>query len=465
MFRIRMINLQSVMGVFVAFFALRAEAHPAEQGLVLLLPTGIYTLAGVSAVALTVVLSTMIPSATARLAFLPLQLPRISGHVSLRVGLSLLSFVILTALILAGLYGPSDPLSNPLPLVVWTLFWIVLPILHAMFGNLWVWLNPWSGVQALLVGRREGIMALPLWLGCSPAILLFVLINSFALADPAPDQPARLAMFLAGYWGLTMAGIFLFGETWLKRGEAFGLFFNLLAQLSPIRFGRYAGVGFPGWRILHRPAPPLSLAAFAIVMLACGSFDGLNETFWWLAQIGVNPLEFPGRSAIIGETVTGLVLANAFLFAMILLTCLLGWVWAGRGIAFRPYFARMALTFLPIALGYHIAHFLPAFLVNIQYVLVAISDPLAMGADYLGLGEYYVSTGFFNRTDTVQVIYFTQAGAVVIGHVVAILLSHGTAVQSFEDGPAAFKSQAPMVALMIAYTFLGLWLLATPRGA
>lgn len=465
MFRIRQRIVQSLLVVIALCATWPAVAHPAEQGLVLLLPTGIYTLAGVSAVALTVVLSTMVPSATARLAFLPITLPQIMGHVGLRVGLSLLSFAALAALILAGMFGPSDPLSNPLPLMIWTMFWIVLPVLHALFGNLWVWLNPWSGLYTVLGGRGEGRFPLPLWLGCAPAIALFLLFNIFALADPAPDQPARLATIVATYWIVTMAGLLLFGEAWLKRGEAFAVFFGLMSQISPFRFGRYAGLGIPGWRILHRPAPPLSLALFTMSMLACGSFDGLNETFWWFSQIGVNPLEFPGRSAIVANTVTGLLLANILLFLVFALTCVTGWLWAGRGVAFRPYFSRMALTLLPIALGYHIAHFLPAFLVNIQYVLVAISDPLASGADYLGLGEFYVSTGFFNRTDTVQVIYFLQAGAVVLGHVVAILLSHGTAVQSFDDGPSAFKSQLPMVLLMIAYTFLGLWLLATPRGA
>ena len=55
-----------------------------------------------------------------------------------------------------------------------------------------------------------------------------------------------------------------------------------------------------------------------LILLGTGSFDGLNETFWWLDQLGLNPLEFPGRSAVDGtQTVLGLIAANIALIAAI----------------------------------------------------------------------------------------------------------------------------------------------------
>ena len=125
----------------------------------------------------------------------------------------------------------------------------------------------------------------------------------------------------------------------------------------------------------------------------------------------------------------------------------------------------MAFALLPIALGYHIAHFLPAFLVNSQYALVALSDPLGTGADWLGLGQFYVSTGFFNNLDSVRVIWISQASAVVVGHLLSILVAHRLTVILYGTTIRAFISQLPLAIFMVGYTGLGLWLLATPRGA
>ena len=101
---------------------------------------------------------------------------------------------------------------------------------------------------------------------------------------------------------------------------------------------------------------------------------------------------------------------------------------------------------------------------DIQWTLLATSDPLDTGADLLGLGQFYVTTGFFNTRDTVQVIWLTQAGAVVIGHVISILVAHAIALRVYGNDRAALLSQAPLAALMVVYTLFGLWLLASPRG-
>lgn len=52
--------------------------------------------------------------------------------------------------------------------------------------------------------------------------------------------------------------------------------------------------------------------------------------------------------------------------------------------------------------------------------------------------------------------------AIVTGHVVAVWLAHITALRVCDDRKRAFVSQIPMVALMIGYTMLSLWILAQP---
>jgi hypothetical protein len=48
--------------------------------------------------------------------------------------------------------------------------------------------------------------------------------------------------------------------------------------------------------------------------------------------------------------------------------------------------------------------------------------------------------------------------------VIAILLAHALAVRGHGNNWRAILGQAPLALFMIAYTFFGLWLLASPRG-
>ncbi len=218
-----------------------------------------------------------------------------------------------------------------------------------------------------------------------------------------------------------------------------------------------------GWQLAAGRVPPVGLALFTLLMLGSGSFDGLNETFWWFARMGWNPLEFPGRSAVIGQTLAGLVVANLVLVAGFALAVRAGLGLAGGG-SFRRAFRALAPSVLPIALGYHLAHYLTSFLVDGQYVLVALNDPLATGAELLGMGETYVTTGFFNTRASVRIIWLSQAGAVVLGHVLAVLLAHAIALRELRDPRRAALSQVPLAAMMVLYTLFSLWLLASPRG-
>ena len=63
---------------------------------------------------------------------------------------SLATFLVMIALLFVGHFGTQDPLANPLPLMVWTLWWIGLTVAHTLFGNLWSAMNPWRGITDFL---------------------------------------------------------------------------------------------------------------------------------------------------------------------------------------------------------------------------------------------------------------------------------------------------------------------------
>ena len=450
-----------------------AAAHASEQAFVLLLPTDVYIAAGCAAVAFSMIVVALVPPRWLASLFRSVEIGARPRPERFQTVTSLLSFIALATLLVIGVSGPRDPLTNLLPLTIWTIWWVVLVTLHGVFGNLWAWINPWTGLFRLSFGtlRNAPLIALPKSFGMWPGVVLFVLFFMFLIADPAPQDPARLANIVFGYWLLTFAGMVVFGaEAWLTNCECFTMLFRRFAALAPVQWAGKAAIGVPGWAALRQSAPTIGGAVFILILLGSGSFDGIGETFWWLGKIGVNPLEFPGRSAVIWPTIAGLLAAN-----IALVVTFAGCIWlgltlanagAGTGdlVAFRTAFARSAVSVLPIAFGYHIAHYLTSFLVDGQYAIAALSDPLARGADILGLGQYQITTGFFSNRDSVRLIWLTQAGVVVGVHILAVLMAHAIAADLFKTRRRVILSQLPLAIFMILYTFLGLWLLASPRG-
>jgi hypothetical protein len=457
-----------------------AWAHASEKGFVLLLPTGYYIAGGTLAVAASFLLLLFLPTVTAErivaARFALCRLPRVPKCLT-----SGIAFALLVLLLLTGLYGSRDPLENPLPLTVWTLWWGGVTVAHALLGNLWALFNPWIApcrVIRRLTGapgtERRLLLTYPAWLGYWPATLAFLAFAWFELVDPAPDDPARLAIAVIVYSAATLLGMLLFGErAWLARGECFSVFFTFVAALAPLRAEspdpacpgrRSLYLAYPGAALAKRDALPLSGVLFVLLTLATVSFDGLHETFWWLGLGGINPLEFPGRTAVLARNSLGLVGLWAALAVVYSLAIALGARLAGGRVDLRQSLGAFVLAILPISQGYHFAHYLTAFLVNAQYAAVALGDPLERDWDLLGLGHPHITVSFLSNYDSVSIIWKLQAAGVVVGHILAVSLAHLVAVARFGSTRAAMASQLPLAILMVAYTLFGLWLLATPTA-
>ena len=452
-----------------------ANAHASEQTFVLLLPTEFYSSVGIFIVVFTILLMLALPSRISARIFSTISIRGVIPHPYLQNLTSLISFLIFLLLILIGFFGTHDPLTNLLPATVWTVWWITLFILQGVLGDIWRWINPWTGPYAVvkhMIGTKR-ILVLHDGLAAWPAVLGYLCFAMFLLVDLAPDNPTRLAYFVSGYWIITLCGMLLFGsEVWLSRCECFTIFFRFLAKLSPLRIQEdCTEIGCPAWQLNQTPSLTTSLSIFILTALACSSFDGLNETFWWLALIGVNPLEFPGRSAVVVPTIAGILGAVFLLICVFTLVCWVGntatqaFSHGKNGPTFSDVFSRLALSLLPIAFGYHIAHYIPTLLVNGQYFLVALSDPFSTGANYLNLDHHFVTTGFFAEYGSVRLIWLTQCAAIVIGHVLAVLLGHGILSGLYGKGTRSVIAEIPLSILMTLYTLLSLWLLASPRGA
>ncbi|QKD00601.1 hypothetical protein [Mesorhizobium loti] len=456
----------------ILWFALPtpAFAHASDRGHVLLLPTGYYLIGGAFAVAVSFLVLALLPAASLDL-FWRRRLRLFRFGDSARTAISLISFAGFAILVAAGLFGSRDPLSNPLPLVIWTLLWAGLTLLQGVFGDIWSWLNPWYGplrlVSRLFGAGDEAARRLPRWVGCWPAVILFFAFAWFELIDPAPDDPARLAFAAGLYWLFSFLAMLVFGYLqWSRGGEFLTVFFSMVARFAPVERdekGRLA-LCWPGAKLLAAEPLPPSGIAFLLLALSSVSFDGLSKTFFWLGLFGVNPLEFPGRTAVIGSATFGLVLTFVLLAAVFLLTVILGQRLAGSDQPLARAAGLLVWSIVPIALAYHVAHYLTALLVDGQYALASLSDPFALGWNLFGTADMQVEAGIVAGAESAWWLWNIQAGAIILGHVLAVLVAHGFAWRLHPQPARAALSQLPLTLLMIAYTVFGLWLLATPTA-
>ena len=106
-------------------------------------------------------------------------------------------------------------------------------------------------------------------------------------------------------------------------------------------------------------------------------------------------------------------------------------------------------TLLPIAAGYLIAHYLTLLIQGIVWLPKLLANPLLTVAPPLDWIP-------------VSVVWYLSVGAIVVGHIVAVYVAHVIALRELPDPRRALRSQYPMLALMVGYTMVSLWILAQP---
>jgi hypothetical protein len=443
-----------------------AATHAGEEAVILLLPTEFYIIGGAAAVLVSFCVLVLFHRTAdkARSPAIGHAVPR-----STLRGISLLSLALLIFLTVAGLAGKTDPLVNPLPLVVWTLWWMGFTLAVVIAGNLWTVVNPWIGLYDLLPWRAP--LSYPESWGYLPAIVLFLCFAWFELVYVTPQDPQRLAIAVAAYWLVNFASLAIFGPRWLARGEAFSVFYAMAGSFSAWRWRTETdgkkpsvtiGFGWPG-QSGDEDFANLTGVLFILVTLASVSFDGLSRTFTWMGWLGVNPLEFPGRSAVFWQNSAGLIGSIIVLSALYALAIALGPRRTGLVASQRAAVGSFALTLVPISIAYHLAHYLPSLTVGFPSAILALADPLGSGRSLLPEGMLHESSPMGLGHDMVVLIYRVQTAIIVVGHIVATLTAHRIALAETDDRRKAVISEIPLALLMVGYTLFGLWLLSTPQ--
>ncbi|SDG00463.1 hypothetical protein SAMN04488117_11024 [Celeribacter baekdonensis] len=443
-----------------------AMAHEAAGGFILLMPTEIYIFGAGLAVLASFLILAIVPAARFHRLFAlegraistaPRRIPT--------APLSLLSLGFTLFLLYAALAGSDDPLTNPITLGVWTLGWIVLSVATVVFGTLWPWLNPWTGLlQVLGLGKRP-ILTLPKQIGFGVALVQMFYLVWIDLISLYATDPEALFVHVLWFLVLNGFGMILFGTAeWTRRAEPLHVLFALLAILSPFcTQGGKLRLVFPGARVLRDAPLSLSASAFVIFMLASGTFDGVSSTFKWLQLLGVNPLDFHGRSSVMWPNSLGLVGAFVLVALVFCSAIWLGGCIAQSTVSFAELAGRCVYTLVPIYVAYMLSHFATRLIMDAQYLWIVLSDPLHKGWDIFGTAHGHPSQSMFNTESGIHLIWAFQTGVITLGHIVAVFMAHAVALDTHRRPRDAVLGQVPLALLMVGYTSLGLWLLAAPR--
>ena len=401
-------------------------------------------------------------------------LGRLVGLKPLHSLLRLVSVGIFLLIILTGYLGVAHSLKNFAPTMVWVIFWVGMAFVSALVGNLWDLVNPWkilfSWTQRL-TGFRTLARPYPERLGVWPAILLFLSISWIELVYETPGKPSFIATMVLVYSAITWGGIVVFGaETWLRRGEVFTVFFSLLARFAPFAAedGRLKVRPFGIGLLTDKPVSS-SMMVFVVLTLSTVTFDGLTETETWanlLVWIGEAPalrdLLLALRSVAV-NLIAVIVSASIVLLPLIFLATY--WIFtvfmakaAGGHLPVGEVARFFVLTLVPIAIAYHVAHYLSFLMLAGQLIYPLASDPFGYGWDLFGTAGYQMDISVVSA----KMIWHIAVISIVIGHVIAVYLAHVMALRAFQDHRAALLSQIPMVILMVGYTMVSLWILSQP---
>lgn len=517
---IRAFTLLSAAALFV-LTAGPAHAHAFAQRYDLPLPLWLYLVGAGAAVAFSFLVVAVFVGKThgaapyPRLNLLRFRLGRAIASRHVVFAIRVISVALFVLLLAAGFFGNQDnTLENIVPTLVWVIWWVGFAFVSALIGDLWALVNPWKTisiwVEAIFrridpdAARSRGLV-LPESLGAWPAVALFLVFAWAELVWTTRDIPSSIAALIVAYSAITWLGMYLFGRTeWLRRGEVFTVLYGLFARFAPLK-GRLGDPDEGGRQELYlrpyavglltdRPVSP-SMMVFAIVALSTVTLDGLLETPLWVSlsnwlfnDSGLQPVisAFGGTDSQAVFSTVGLValpiifLAVYGIFSLVMSLTVTakradgfakpavtregsnGVLNASMGLGGNASTIGLARLFVfslvPIAIAYHLAHFLSFLLMFGQLIIPLASDPFGFGWNLLGTADYQINIGIVGP----RFVWITSVIAIVAGHVAGVYLAHVMAVRAFVDRRLANLSQYPMLVLMVAYTMTSLWILSQP---
>ena len=407
------------------------------------------------------------------------RLGAVLGSIPVRIACGGFGLFLLGLAIYAGLDGTTAPDRNIALTLIFVTAWLGFPLLGVLFGDLFPAFNPWNALAApvgllyrRLAGRAPRHLEYPERLGRWPAavgLVAFVWLEliygqgSDVAVGITPDAVARAAIFYSVY---TLAMTAVFGrETWFKNGEIFTVYFGMFGSLGKLAFrdGRLGSrrflSGSTGW------VAGAGSVAVVIASIGTTTFDGAQEGVFkggierlieWCGDIGL------GATASVRFAGTTFMLISIALVALVYLLGIRGMSTVHGAPGRRALWRGFGHALIPIAFAYLIAHYFSLFVFQEQAQFTyLLSDPLGTGTtDLFGTAGSGIDYGVISSDQ----IWYIQVGVLVAGHVAGLMLAHDRAIAYWKDYRLAARSQYWMLAMMVAFTCFGLFLLSVSNA-
>ncbi len=399
--------------------------------------------------------------------------------VPVRILCGAIGVFLLGVAIYAGLHGTEAPDRNFALTFIYVTTWLGFPLFSVVFGDVFRPFNPWravgrvvGGAFTALAGQRPAHLRYPEKLGRWPAAVGLMAVvwlevvygaNGGVAVGLDPHAAALAAVFYSVY---TLAMMALFGvEQWCRTGEVFSVYFGMFGQLGflGVEDGKL-GVRRPLAASTKWAVVPGS-AAVVIASIATTSFDGAQEgafkgalesTFNRLVDAGF------GLTAALRTTDTIFMVLTFLGVGLVYMIGVRGMAGVPGAPSLRKLRMGFAHTLIPIAFAYLVAHYFSLFVFQEQAQFTyLLSDPLGTGtANLFGTA----SAGVDYKILSANAIWYVQVGSLVIGHVIGLTLAHDRATAYWGDYRQAARSQYWMLAVMVAFTCFGLYLLSVANG-
>jgi hypothetical protein len=384
-----------------------------------------------------------------------------------RIVAQVVSVALFVLVWVSAVFGDTDPFRNLAPTWIYVIFWLGLPALSVVFGYVWRALSPWRAIADGFVwlrelggGEAQPLSEYPARLGRWPAAVALLAFVAMELAYSDPASPRALAFAIALYSYVALFGMAAFGrETWEESGEGFAVMYRYLARIAPLHVEdgrirlRWPFTGLAGAE--HVPGS----VAFVAVMLGSVLFDGYSRTTTWqdlAARVeGPYVVDNPSLGEILVTFLNlGGLLGGVLLVALAYEAACAAARWTVN--APRSLTGDFLHSLVPIAFVYMVAHYFTLFVLQGQFAIPLLSDPLGRGWNLLGTAHVTPDLTVISPNTT----WYVQVAALVAGHVAGLAVAHDRAITIFPDRRDALRSQYALLGLMVLYTVGGLWVLS-----
>jgi hypothetical protein len=363
------------------------------------------------------------------------------------------------ATVWAGFAGSQTATANLAPTVVYVILWVAVPFATLLLGDVFSAFNPWraaaravSWVFSRAGGGTPAPLAYPTWLGRWPAALGILAFAWVELVYVNRDDPSTLAILALLYAATQLVGMSLYGiEQWTRNADAFANYFRLFSMLSPLHWRARALYLRPPLAGAPRLDPVPGTVALLCVMIGTVSFDGLSQGALWTGNGAIAP-DLQQRFINVGFSAET-ALEIAFTIGLL---GVIGMRSVGRGHDVTELSRRFVHSLIPIALAYVIAHYFSLLIYQGQATAFLVSDPLGDGSNLFGTATATIDYNLVGANG----VWYVQVFALVLGHACGLTLAHDRALIVYSRVREATRSQYWMLAVMVGFTSLGLWLLS-----